>query len=74
MHHGLQAVVSAEFLVDAVPLIPRRGQSDTQFARNRQSSDWAVRRLWFQSGSIRVADAMTFVTRAHDWLVRRGVT
>ena len=32
MHHGLQAVVSAEFLVDAVPLIPRRGQSDTQFA------------------------------------------
>ena len=32
MHHGLQVVVRAEFLVDAVPLILRRGQSDTQFA------------------------------------------
>ena len=33
MHHGLQVVVRAEFLVDAVPLIPRRGQSDTPSSR-----------------------------------------
>jgi hypothetical protein len=32
VHHGLQAVVRAEFLVDAVQMIPRHGPSDTQFA------------------------------------------
>jgi len=32
VHHGFQAIVRAEFLVDAVQMIPQRGQSDTQFA------------------------------------------
>jgi hypothetical protein len=32
VHHGFQAIVGAQFLVDAVKMIPQSGQRDTKFA------------------------------------------